>query len=91
MGKLKRLFQYLSFGIIIGIVLFSSCEIGLGSSVDTDSPTIEIVNPSSGVTIRDEFCISGKWDDDGEIKSLILSLTLVDSNGKSGSNAAITK
>ena len=91
MEKLRRLLQYLSLGIVSGILIFSSCEIGLGESVDTEAPTIEIASPASGVTIRDDFCISGKWDDDGQIQSLQLSLTPVDSNGKSGSNAALTK
>ena len=35
-----------------------SCEIGLGSSVDTDPPAIEITTPPVDAIIRDAFAIA---------------------------------
>ena len=47
----------------LGVV---SCKdnIGLGSSVDTEPPTIEITYPPASAVVRGEFVLSGKWKDD---------------------------
>lgn len=49
---------------------FLSCEVGLGDSIDTKVPKVEITLPSSGYIVRDEFTISGTWSDDGELKEI---------------------
>lgn len=51
-----------------------SCEIGLGSAVDTEAPTIEITYPQTNTVVRDSFLIKGNWNDDGAISSLLVTL-----------------
>ena len=63
--------------------LFSSCEVGLGSSVDTAAPEITIESPAVGAVIRDVFALSGHWDDDGAIDKIWVTLKRTD--GISGS------
>ena len=52
-----------------------SCEVGLGDSIDTKVPTVEINSPSADYIVRDEFTISGTWSDDGELKNIDVVLT----------------
>lgn len=58
-----------------------SCEIGLGASVDTDPPSIDIVTPQVDTIIRDNFAIGGTWSDDGTIASIIVKLERTDGYG----------
>lgn len=51
-----------------------SCEVGLGSSVDTEPPELEISSPASASIIRDTFALTGSWTDDGEIKKVSCEL-----------------
>ena len=53
--KKLRIFLLTTFSILFAI----SCEIGLGESVDTEAPSLEITNPPADAIIRDEFAISG--------------------------------
>ena len=58
-----------------------SCEIGLGSSVDTEPPALDILTPKVDAIIRDNFVISGTWSDDGTIASISIKLERTDGNG----------
>ncbi|MDD7610572.1 MAG: hypothetical protein PUJ82_06630, partial [Spirochaetales bacterium] len=78
---MKRFLSSLWFLSILFI--FISCEIGLGSSVDTEAPQIEITTPKPGSIIRGEFKIGGNWADDGKIESILINLERTD--GKTGS------
>ncbi len=62
-----------------------SCEIGLGASVDTDPPSLDIVNPPVDAIIRDNFTISGIWSDDGKVKNVSVKLSRTDGKGSSHS------
>lgn len=64
----------------IFILLTLSCEIGLGSAVDTEAPTLEIANPPSDAIIRDSFAVSGSWKDDGSISSVTMEMVRLDNN-----------
>lgn len=64
----------------IFILLSLSCEIGLGASVDTEAPTLEIANPPSDAIIRDSFAVSGSWKDDGSISSVTMEMVRLDNN-----------
>src|SRR5574344_1421785 len=46
------------------VLSITSCEVGLGSSVDTDRPTLSIAYPPESVVIRDSFVLSGSCEDD---------------------------
>ena len=54
---------------IFSILLTISCEIGLGSSVDTEAPALYILNPPVDSIIRDSFLLSGSYTDDGTVVS----------------------
>lgn len=68
---MKKLCNFLLFLLIL---IFVSCEIGLGSSVDTESPELTIKNPPADAVIRDAFAISGIWKDDGTIDSISVNM-----------------
>ena len=59
---------------LIAVIISISCEIGLGSSVDTDPPSVSIESPEVDSIIRDSFAIRGSWSDDGSIKRLTVKL-----------------
>ena len=59
---------------LIAVIISISCEIGLGSSVDTDPPSVSIESPEVDSIIRDSFAIRGSWSDDGSIKRLTVRL-----------------
>ena len=75
---MKKLWYVL---LLVFIALTFSCEIGLGSSVDTDPPTIDITTPPVDSIIRDSFLIGGNWSDDGEIAGVSVSLKKTDGTG----------
>lgn len=64
--------------LLVLIILTASCEIGLGSSVDTDPPTLEITTPPVDKIIRNSFAIGGTWSDDGTIAELSVQLNRTD-------------
>ena len=77
---MKRFLSSLWFLSILFI--FISCEIGLGASVDTEAPNLEIQNPSPDAIIRGVFKIGGTWSDDGTIETVSVKLSRTDGKGK---------
>lgn len=75
---MKKLGLFLSFILILVIV---SCEIGLGSSVDTEAPNLSIEEPVVDSIIAGDFDIIGTYSDDGIIKDLELVLVRTDELG----------
>jgi len=73
----KRYFAYLTFIFIVTFFNFLSCEVGLGSSVDTETPSISIDYPPKGndVFICGEFLLYGKWYDDKGLKSVTVEVS----------------
>ena len=63
---------------IFSILLTISCEIGLGSSVDTEAPALYILNPPVDSIIRDSFLLSGSYTDDGTVVSVSAKLQRTD-------------
>ena len=64
-----NLFKSLSKSIFLlcffcAFLVFESCDVGLGESVDTIPPTISITYPPTSSVIRDAFVVSGTWVDD---------------------------
>jgi len=73
----------IAFALLTIFSLFViSCEIGLGASVDTDPPSLNISNPPVDAIIRDDFALSGTWTDDGTIGSISVELSRTDGNGE---------
>ena len=69
------------FILILSSIFFLSCEIGLGASVDTEAPQLEIQNPSPDAIIRGAFKIGGIWSDDGTIETVTVKLSRTDGKG----------
>ena len=68
---------------VLSTLSFFSCEVGLGGAVDTQPPKITITNPPVDAIIRDNFAISGTYDDDGTIASVTAVLSRPDGRGSS--------
>ncbi len=65
----------LSFvGLSVFLLLFS-CSVGLGESVDTEVPKVEVTYPPASSTIRDWFYLAGNCSDDKGVASLTVSAT----------------
>ena len=61
----------IAFISILSLSLISCGEdSGLGSSVDTEAPGVEITYPASLSVIRESFVFGGKWTDDKSVKSI---------------------
>lgn len=71
----KNLLSVFAVVLTVFCGIFLSCEVGLGDSIDTKVPTVEINSPSADYIVRDEFTISGTWSDDGELKDIDIVLT----------------
>lgn len=78
---MRNIFKTLSI-LFFGSIFFLSCEIGLGVSVDTEAPNLEIQNPSPDAIIRGAFKIGGTWSDDGKIETVSVKLSRTDGKGK---------
>ena len=71
----KNLLSVFAVVLTVFCGIFLSCEVGLGDSIDTKVPKVEINSPSADYIVRDEFTISGTWSDDGELKDIDVVLT----------------
>ncbi len=73
MKKIFRLFATVLFGLAAGF-LFSTCEIGLGPSVDVNAPEIKVIHtPEMSSAKSGTFRISGTCYDDSGVKDVIVS------------------
>ncbi len=75
--KKRGLFAILFGMAVLSFGLFNSCDIdiGLGSAVDVEPPTLFIENPPASKIIRDAFPINGTYKDDGTISAITVELT----------------
>ena len=78
------------FLLSIFIFFILSCEIGLGASVDTEAPILEITNPPSDAVIRDDFAIQGIWTDDGTLSSVSVEMVRLENKQKTSFTGTIT-
>lgn len=73
----------LACSLLTIIILFTiSCEIGLGSSVDTEPPSLSIAADIADKVIRDDFVLRGTYSDDGTVSKLSAVLKRTDKNGE---------
>src|SRR5574344_36793 len=56
-------------------VLFTTCDIGLGSQVDTAAPQVAITYPPAGSVAMDYFVVAGSCSDDLGVTSIEVSLS----------------
>ena len=74
----KKFSKYFSNSVsaIFLFCLIISCEVGLGSAVDTEAPKVSITYPSSNVqAVRDYFVLCGTCSDDREGISVFVTVT----------------
>lgn len=70
---MKHFFKTSILTMITSLPLLS-CEIGLGTAVDTQIPTVTIDSPSSSEVVKGDITFAGTWDDDKSIKDVRLTL-----------------
>lgn len=71
----KKILNFLllsSIGSAI-FMLFFACSVGLGESVDTEVPKIEITYPPASSPVRDWFYLAGNCSDDKGVDSIVVS------------------
>lgn len=61
-------------------LLLGSCNVGLGESVDTESPTIKVTYPANSSTVRGKMVLYGICDDDKGVSNVTVEVT--DNNNK---------
>ena len=52
----------------------TSCEVGLGASVDTQPPTVDIQEPSADFIVREKFTMKGNCADEQGLQSVTVTL-----------------
>ncbi|MBP5283475.1 MAG: hypothetical protein J6Y93_02285, partial [Treponema sp.] len=69
---MKNIFRLTVPVFIAGLIFVSvpSCEVGLGSSVDTEAPKLTIDYPPLGAKIMGRFLLAGSWNDDKKVSSV---------------------
>ena len=74
------------FGILfsLGIIFLfvTSCEVGMGASVDTEPPELVINTPESASIIRGTFALNGTWTDDQVVAKVSCTLTNTENEQK---------
>ena len=59
---------------LVSALLILSCHVGLGEAVDIKAPTISITTPVAKAQVRDNFVISGLWNDDMGLNNIKIVL-----------------
>lgn len=65
--------HFVFYSVIFSIFL-AACDVGLGSAVDTEPPSLSITYPPAGSVIRDTFLIQGTCKDDVKIENVDVKL-----------------
>ena len=79
---MKKFFKCLALlSVFFTITVILSCEIGLGTAVDTEAPVLNVTSPDTDAIICDAFAIKGTWTDDGDIASVSVTIARTDETG----------
>lgn len=70
----------LSSIILSAFSLLFSCSVGLGESVDTEVPKVEITYPPASSAVRDWFYLAGNCSDDKGVDSISVSAKNISTN-----------
>ena len=68
---------FFNFSILFSLMLlmaFSSCEVGLGESVDTERPSVSITYPDENAIIKESFVMSGTCSDETYVQKVTVSI-----------------
>ena len=72
MTKTRKVYQLIAAAALCCIGLFTTCKnnIGLGSTIDINAPTIKSIYPPIGAVIRDNFTVAIEAEDDTKVKQV---------------------
>ncbi len=78
----KKILNFLLLSSIVSAIfmLFFACSVGLGESVDTEVPKIEITYPPASRAVRDWFLLAGTCSDDKGVDSITVSAENISTN-----------
>lgn len=77
--NLKKVF--FSLALVTGILFVGACKnIGLGESVDTQPPEVDVSYPPVAATVRGELALYGTYKDDKSVAGVVLSVLDSDQN-----------
>lgn len=78
----KKILNFLLLSSITSAIfmLFFACSVGLGESVDTEVPKIEITYPPASSPVRDWFYLAGNCSDDKGVDSIVVSAKNISTN-----------
>lgn len=78
----KKILNFLLLSSITSAIfmLFFACSVGLGESVDTEVPKIEITYPPASRAVRDWFYLAGTASDDKGVASVSVSAENISTN-----------
>lgn len=78
----KKILNFLLLSSITSAIfmLFFACSVGLGESVDTEVPKIEITYPPASSPVRDWFLLAGTCSDDKGVDSITVSAENISTN-----------
>lgn len=78
----KKILNFLLLSSIVSAIfmLFFACSVGLGESVDTEVPKIEVTYPPASRAVRDWFLLAGTCSDDKGVDSITVSAENISTN-----------
>lgn len=78
----KKILNFLLLSSITSAIfmLFFACSVGLGESVDTEVPKVEITYPPASSAVRDWFYLAGTCSDDKGVDSITVSAENISTN-----------
>lgn len=78
----KKILNFLLLSSITSAIfmLLFACSVGLGESVDTEVPKIEITYPPASRAVRDWFLLAGTCSDDKGVDSITVSAENISTN-----------
>ena len=68
---------------LLNVVLYSTCQIGLGAAVDVQPPVITLMSPEADALVRDTFIMKGSYSDDLSVSGVTVVLKEVPKDGRS--------
>ncbi len=75
-------------GIVVSLLtvcaafMYTTCEVGLGNSVDTQPPAVTIAYPPEAAVIRGQFVVNGTASDETFVKSVAVVFTSTEQESK---------
>lgn len=78
----KKILNFCFYLLYVSAIfmLFFACSVGLGESVDTEVPKIEITYPPASSPVRDWFYLAGTASDDKGVASVSVSAENISTN-----------